>query len=81
MNFSHPNWSVDPNFLGCYTNCPILDQTTAGMDFYEQLGAPMNDETFFFAGEAFDYLNGGFMQGAYNTANRVVDQILAKRTY
>ena len=51
------------------------------MDFYEQLGAPMNDETFFFAGEAFDYLNGGFMQGAYNTANRVVDQILAKRTY
>ena len=75
ISFSHPNWSNDENYMGAYTNAPILSETENLEDFYNELASPI-DSSFYFVGEAYDYVNGGFMQGAHNTAVRVSDQIL-----
>ena len=75
VKYSHPKWSNDPNYLGAYTNAPILSENENLEQFYAELSSSI-DSTFFFAGEAYDYVNGGFMQGAFNTAVRVSDEIL-----
>ena len=62
ISFSHPQWSTDPDFSGAYTNAPILPPGEDLKQFYQNLAAPIN-ESFYFAGEAYDYVNGGFMQG------------------
>ena len=62
ISVSHPQWSTDPDFSGAYTNAPILPPGEDLKDFYERLAAPING-SFYFAGEAYDYVNGGFMQG------------------
>ena len=75
ISYSHPKWSNDPDYLGAYTNAPILSETENLEHFYTELSSPIYS-SFFFAGEAYDYVNGGFMQGAYNTATRVSEEIL-----
>lgn len=77
ISYSHPKWSSDPDYQGAYTNAPILSDNENLENFYAELSSSI-DSNFFFAGEAYDYVNGGFMQGAYNTAIRVSDEILQK---
>ena len=79
-SFSLPRWSTDPNYCGCYTNTPILSEHENLESFYRNLSEPLNDETFHFAGEAYDYVNAGFMQGAYKSALRTVKTLKSKFT-
>ena len=78
-NISHPKWSSDENYECAYTNTPVLNHGESGKDFYSSLCSPLNNETFHFAGEAFDYLNGGFMQGAYYSGKRAAEKLLENK--
>jgi len=79
ISFSHPKWSIDQDYMGAYTNAPILPRGENLEHFYRDLSKPVG--RLYFAGEAYDYVNGGFMQGAYNSACQVADSILdSKKT-
>ena len=75
-NISHPKWSNDTLYECAYTNTPVLHRGESGKEFYTLLCSPLNNETFHFAGEAFDYLNGGFMQGAYYSGTRAAEKLI-----
>ena len=77
ISFSHPEWSIDQDYMGAYTNAPILHRGENLEQFYRDLSKPIG--RLFFAGEAYDYVNGGFMQGAYNSACHVADSILTSK--
>ena len=83
------DWSCNPHFMGSYscftTNCfstipeSLLGHGLAGTD--AEITVRNDNEkdktTLHFAGEAFDDLYNGWVQGAYRSGERVALQILA----
>ena len=70
--FSHPKWAR--TIGGSYPNAPLHEKLTPDA-FFNKINQNFAN-SFWFTGDAFDMGNLGYMHGAYNSARRVVQELL-----
>ena len=67
-------WLTDPLYLGSYS----FAKSGSGLDDFVEIGKPIEECSWYFAGEATTGEHFGFLHGAFNTGKRDADRLAVK---